>query len=120
MKAKTSLLTAGVLMAAMFAASPAAMAQDQGMKKQGGKWDQKEMCENFREGKGKGKFSAEYREERQAEMQKYRAEMADRLKLTDEQREIWDEIHQERQQKQQERMGKWQQKMEKRCGNAQK
>ena len=74
MKAKTSFLTAGVLMAAMFAASPAAMAQDQGMKKQGGKWDQKEMCENFRE--GKGKFSAEYREERQAEMQKYRAEMA--------------------------------------------
>src|SRR5690554_5274075 len=120
MKAKTSLLTAGVLMAAMFAASPAAMAQGQGqgMKQQGGKWDQKEMCENFRE--GKGKFSAEYREERRAEMQKYRSEMADRLKLNDEQREIWDEIHQERQQKQQERMGKWQQKMEKRCGNAQK
>jgi len=48
MKAKTSLLTAGVLMAAMFAASPAAMAQDQGMKKQGGKWDQKGVLGIFR------------------------------------------------------------------------
>lgn len=114
MKATSSLLTAGVLMAAMFAASPAAMAQKQGMNQQDGKWDQKEMCENFRE--GKGRFSPEYREERQAKMQEYRAEMADRLKLTDEQREIWSEIHQERQQHQQDRMGKWQQKMEKRCG----
>lgn len=118
MKTRTSLLTAGALMAAMFAASPVALADNHGKRQNDDRWDKQEMCENFRE--GKGKFSAEYREERQAEMQKYRAEMADRLKLTDEQREIWDEIHQERQQKQQERMGKWQQKMEKRCGNAQK
>jgi Spy/CpxP family protein refolding chaperone len=105
MNAKTSILATGVLMATLIAASPAAMADNHGKHKQGGKWDKQEMCENFRE--GKGPFN---REER-------RAEMADRLKLTDEQREIWQEIHQERQQKHQQRMEQWQEKMEQRCGD---
>ncbi|RMJ04139.1 hypothetical protein DOQ08_01459 [Marinobacter litoralis] len=107
MKVHTSVMTAGVLMAALFAASPAALAHDhKGMDHHEGKRDKKEMCEDFRE--GKGKFSKEHREERQKEMQEHRAEMADRLMLTDEQRVIWSEIHDER-------MEKWQKKMEKRC-----
>lgn len=111
MNAKTSILATGVLMATLIAASPAAMADNHGKHKQGGKWDKQEMCENFRE--GKGPFN---REERQQEMQQYRAEIADRLKLDEEQREIWQEIHQERQQKHQQRMEQWQEKMEQRCG----
>lgn len=112
MKAKTSLLTASVLMAAMFAASPAALADHHGKKHQAGKADKQEMCDNMRE--GKARYNSE---ERRAEMEKHRAAMADRLQLNDQQREIWSEIHQERQQQHQERMGKWQQKMEKRCAD---
>lgn len=41
--------------------------------------------------------------------------MADRLQLTAEQREIWADIHQERQARHQERMDKWQKKMQERC-----
>jgi len=114
MKVHTSVMTAGVLMAALFAASPAAFAHDhKGMDHREGKHNKKEMCEDFRE--GKGKFSEEHREERRQEMQEHRAEMADRLMLTDEQRVIWSEIHDERQEKHQKRMDKWQKKMEKRC-----
>ena len=83
MKAKTTLLTAGVLMASLVAASPAVLAERHGKHHQNGKWDKQEMCENLRE--GKGPFN---REERQAEREKYRAEMADRLKLNEEQRQI--------------------------------
>lgn len=115
MKAKTSLFTAGVLMAALFASSPAAMADHHGKKHSHSKADKQEMCENMREGKGRYN-----REEHRAEMEQHRADMADRLQLSDEQREIWNEIHQERQQKYQERMGKWQQKMEKHCADIEK
>ncbi|WP_323751371.1 hypothetical protein [Marinobacter sp.] len=116
MKAHTSVMTAGVLMAALFASSPAAFAHDhEGEGHHEGKRDKKEMCEDFRE--GKGKFSKEHREERQEKMQEHRAEMADRLKLTGEQRVIWSDIHDERQKKHEKRMKKWQEKMEKRCDN---
>lgn len=122
MKAKSSLLTAGVLMATLFAASPIAMAEHHGNKHKAGKWDKQEICENFRE--GKGPFSEEMREKyqekremRQQKMQEHRADMADRLKLNEEQRQIWDEIHQERQEKHQNRRGNWQEKMEKHCAN---
>ncbi len=111
MNVKTSILATGVLMATLIAISPAAMAESNGKYKHGGMRDKQEMCENFREGQGPLN-----REERQREMQQYRAEMADRLKLTEEQREIWQEIHQERQQKHQQRMDQWQEKMEQRCG----
>ncbi|MFV8570329.1 hypothetical protein ACNQ6O_03870 [Marinobacter sp. SBS5] len=114
MKVHTSVMTAGVLMAALLAASPAAFAYDhKGMDHHEGKRDKQEMCEDFRE--GKGKFSKEHRDERQKEMQEHRAEMADRLMLTDEQRVIWSKMHDERQEKHHKRMEKWHQKMEKRC-----
>jgi hypothetical protein len=44
--------------------------------------------------------------------------MADRLKLNEEQRQIWAEIHQERQIKQEKRMNQWQEKMQQRCSNS--
>ncbi|GGC58708.1 hypothetical protein [Marinobacter halophilus] len=112
MKAKASLLTAGVLMASLLAASPAVLADHHGKKHHASKADRQELCENMREGKGHY-----YSEERRAEMEKHRADMAARLQLNEDQREIWKEIHQERQQKHEERMGKWQQKMEKRCAD---
>lgn len=111
MNVKTSFLTTGVLMAALIAASPAALADHHGKQKHGSKGDKQEMCENFRE--GKGPFN---REERREAMEEHRAEMADRLKLTDEQREIWADIHAERQEKHQERMQQWHERMEQRCG----
>ena len=113
MKVKTTLLTAGVLVASLMAASPAVLAERHGKHHQNGKWDKQELCENFRE--GKGPFN---REERRAERETYRAEMADRLKLNEEQRQIWAEIHQERQIKQEKRMNQWQEKMQQRCSNS--
>ncbi|BFN13463.1 hypothetical protein Q672_03295 [Marinobacter sp. EVN1] len=113
MKVKTTLLTAGVLVASLMAASPAVLAERHGKHNQNGKWDKQELCENFRE--GKGPFN---REERRAERETYRAEMADRLKLNEEQRQIWAEIHQERQAKQEKRMNQWQEKMQQRCSNS--
>ena len=90
------------LLAAALLASPLAFASDHG-KHHGGKHDKAEMCEQMREGKG---WSND--EKRREKWEEHRAEMADRLKLTDEQREIWDEIHEEK-------MEKWQQKMQKHC-----
>ena len=111
MKRNASLITAGLLAATLFATSPAVLADNHGKHQdRGGKWDKKELCKNFRE--GKDTFN---REERLEAMTERRAEMADRLKLTDEQREIWAEMHAERQEKYQERMQQWQEKMEKRC-----
>jgi len=111
MKRNASVITAGLLTAALMAASPFALADHHGKNKQGGKWDKQEMCENFRE--GKGPFN---REERREAMEERRAEMADRLKLTDEQREIWAQMHAEQREKYQQRMQQWQEKMEQRCG----
>ncbi|WP_372965809.1 hypothetical protein [Marinobacter sp.] len=119
MKVNKSIVTAGILMAALVAASPMALAQ-KSMEGHEGRQDKKEMCDDFRD--GKGKFSKEERQqkmqERRAEMQKQREEMANRLKLTDEQRVIWSEIHDERQKQHQERMEKHRKDMEKRCGKA--
>jgi hypothetical protein len=92
MKVKTTLLTAGVLVASLMAASPAVLAERHGKHNQNGKWDKQELCENFRE--GKGPFNRE------------------------EQRQIWAEIHQERQAKQEKRMNQWQEKMQQRCSNS--
>ncbi|PFG09636.1 hypothetical protein [Marinobacter sp. LV10MA510-1] len=49
--------------------------------------------------------------QRQQEMMKRHNETADRLQLTDEQREIWSDMHKERQQQMQKRM----EKQQKRC-----
>ncbi|KAA1176434.1 hypothetical protein FWJ25_03545 [Marinobacter salinexigens] len=117
MTRKHSLMTAGILVTALAAASPFAFAHDRDHKgdHHRGKHNIEQMCEQFRD--GDGPFN---REDRMAEMQERRAEMADRLKLTDEQRQIWDEMHQEKIEKHQERMEKFQEKMQERCDDADK
>ena len=114
MKHITSGRIASALIAATLLTSPMAMASDHGEHHRG-KHDKAEMCENMRE--GKGWFNDE---KRQAKWAEHRNDMADRLKLTDEQREIWDEIHQEQKEKFGQKAGKWQEKMQKRCEKARK
>lgn len=109
MKHITSGRIASALIAATLLTSPMAMASNHGDHHRG-KHDKAEMCENMRE--GKGWFNDE---KRQAKWEGHRNDMADRLKLTDEQREIWEELHEERREKHSARMEKWQKKMEKRC-----
>ncbi|MDP4531868.1 hypothetical protein Q9252_06900 [Marinobacter salarius] len=109
MKHITSGRIASALIAATLLTSPMAMASDHGEHHRG-KHDKAEMCENMRE--GKGWFNDE---KRQAKWAEHRNDMADRLKLTDEQREIWDKIHEERREKHSAKMEKRQKKMEKRC-----
>ncbi|MEE3117021.1 MAG: hypothetical protein VX339_02855 [Pseudomonadota bacterium] len=75
-----------------------------------GKASMEEMCAHFRA--GTGPFDREARQQKRAE---HRADMAERLKLNDEQREIWAEIHEERQEKHEKRHARMQAKMEKRC-----
>ncbi|MGC8120277.1 hypothetical protein [Marinobacter sp. VGCF2001] len=110
MKPHTTLMAAGVMMASLLAASPAALAGKYGMHHENGKWDKQELCENYRS--GQGPFD---RQARQAEMAQQRAEMADRLQLSEEQRQIWSEMHQERQARHEQRMKRWQKTMEQRC-----
>ncbi|MDN6319399.1 MAG: hypothetical protein L0J77_06510 [Marinobacter sp.] len=116
---KTSTITASLLATALFAASPALMAgqhsKHHGENYRGNHHNMTEMCDNMRG--GKGRFNME---ERQAKMAEHREAMAERLKLNDEQRGIWNEIHQERRQHHEKRMGNWQKKMEKRCNNQKK
>jgi len=116
---KSSTIAAGLLASTLFVVSPVLMAGNQSSHHGDGQYgDQRnitELCENLRE--GKGHFN---KTERQAEMIKRREAMAERLKLTEEQRGIWNEIHGERRQKHEKRMGKWQDKMKKRCAESQK
>ncbi|HLV78545.1 MAG TPA: hypothetical protein VKY53_11525 [Marinobacter sp.] len=116
MKAKTSLMTAGLLTAALITTSPVALAEKQDRRGHDGHWNKQDLCENLRE--GKNLFNAERLEARKARMEKHRSDVAERLKLSDEQREIWAEIHQERDQKHQERLLKWKEKAERRCADA--
>ncbi|GGE56103.1 hypothetical protein GCM10011533_05720 [Streptosporangium jomthongense] len=113
-KHKSSILTAGLLASALFAASPALMAADSfgnyGEGPRGNQRDMTEMCDNMRD--GKGPFN---REERRAQMAERHEAMAERLKLNDEQREIWNEIREERRQQHDKRMEQMQKKMKKRC-----
>ena len=109
MKHITSGRIASALIAATLLTSPMAMASDHGEHHRG-KHDKAEMCENMRE--GKGWFNDE---KRQAKWAEHRNDMADRLKLSDEQREIWDEIDEERQEKHSAKMEKRKEKMEERC-----
>jgi len=109
-KRKSSILAAGILASALFAASPALMAGNYGDGQRGNQRDMTEMCDNMRE--GKGPFN---KAERQAEMAERHEAMAERLKLNDEQRGIWNEIQEERRQQHDKRMEKMQKKMKKRC-----
>ncbi|MBB5322007.1 hypothetical protein [Marinobacter oulmenensis] len=108
MKTRRSILAASAL-AALIVSAPLAFAGKHGMNHDS-RWDRQAMCENFRDGKAPFNMA-----ERRAEMAKRNAEMADRLKLNEEQREIWREIQQERQQKNMERMEQWREKMQRRC-----
>lgn len=107
---KTSLIAAGILGSALLAASPFALADHHKGDKHHGKPSMEEMCEHFRA--GTGPFDREERQQKRAE---HRADMAERLKLNDEQREIWAEIHEERQEKHEKSHARMQAKMEKRC-----
>ncbi|MFT7337803.1 MAG: protein CpxP [Marinobacter maritimus] len=112
---KSSILAAGILASALFAASPALMAGDHGDRQHGNQRDMTEMCDNMHE--GKGRFN---KAERQEEMAERQEAMAERLKLNDEQRGIWNEIHEERRQQHDKRMEKMQKKMKKRCDQLKK
>ena len=116
---KRSLITAAALTSALLAASPFALAHQHGDGEHG-KRDMAQMCEQYKA--GTGKFSPEAKEARQAKMEQWRAkadarhdEMAKRLKLSDEQRQIWDQMQAEQRQKRQERMAAWKAKMAERC-----
>jgi len=113
-KRKTSLIAAA-LTSALLIGSPLALADQH--RKSFGPRDMDKMCEQYRE--GKGAFDSEKRkermEERREEARKHHEEMADRLKLTPEQREIWDEIFEERRKESEKRANRWREKMEKFC-----
>ena len=112
-KRKNSIIAASILVAALVTATPFALANHHGEEYRGNhhdRHDMEQMCEDFRE--GKGRFD---QEERRAKMEARRTEMAERLKLNDEQREIWNQIHEERREKYQNRMDEWKEKLEKRC-----
>ncbi|PCM45076.1 hypothetical protein [Marinobacter sp. ANT_B65] len=119
-KRKTSIIAAGLLASTLFAASPAVFAGNHSDHRGDGPRDKTEMCENMRE--GKGPFDKAEREKKMAEREKKMAEreeaMAKRLELNDDQRKIWNEIHEERHQKHEKRMKKMMEKMEKRCDMA--
>ncbi len=115
MKHTHSRRVAGIFLTAALLASPLAMASAHGGQRgddHGGKYDKAEMCEKLRE--GKGWFNDEKRQEKWAE---HRAETADRLQLTDEQREIWNEINKEKMEKHRAKKEQWQEKMKERCEN---
>ncbi|RBW48437.1 Spy/CpxP family protein refolding chaperone [Marinobacter sp. F3R11] len=112
-KRKTSIIAAGLLASTLLAASPAVFADDHSHHRGDGPHDKKEMCEHLRE--GKGPFNNAEREKKMAEREEA---MANRLKLNDDQREIWNEIHEERRQQHEKRMEKMMEKMKKRCDMA--
>lgn len=122
-KRKTSIITASLLATALFAASPALMAGNSSNNSPGNygggygdnQPDMGEMCDNMRE--GKGPFN---KAERQAEMTARREAMAERLKLNEEQRGIWNEMHEEKRQQHEKRSAKWEKKMKKRCSQSEK
>lgn len=112
-KPKNTLISASFLTCALLAASPFALADHHGGDKEyghHGKHNMAEMCENFRE--GKGPFD---HEERRQKMEQRRAEMAERLQLTEAQLEIWEEMHEEQRAKHEQRRAKMQERLQERC-----
>lgn len=110
----TSGLIATTLLSATLLASPMLFAGSQGDRE--GAPRHERLCQDFRE--GSGKFSDEARKERRQKYEQRRAEIADRLELTPEQREIWKQIHEEDKARRDERKQHWHQKMKERCGDA--
>lgn len=108
---KNGIISAGILAAAFITMSPVALAGNHGADHhRHDKQSMEKMCSDLQ--KGEGRFN---QEDRIAKMDKRRADMAERLKLNDEQRQIWKEIHNERQAEHKKRMDKWQEKLEDRC-----
>lgn len=109
---RTGLLASALISAALLT-SPLALADHHGGKghhgDRDGKRDYSAMCDQLED--GKGRYNSERHQQRRE--QRYE-EMAERLQLTEEQRTIWQEIHNERQQMHQQRM----QQMQERCANA--
>jgi hypothetical protein len=105
---KNRLIRAGLLAAALAVTSPYILAGNHGSDNKRPSMEQ--MCEHMHE--GKGRFN---NEDRRAEMDKRHADMAERLKLNDEQRQVWDQMRDERQARHASRADKWKKKMEKRC-----
>jgi len=110
-KRNHSIIAAGLLATTLLTTSPFALADHHGEGNgHRGKHNLAEMCEDFRQ--GQGRFDQDERRER---MEQRRAEMAERLKLTDEQRVIWNDIHKEQREKHEQRHAKMMERLEKRC-----
>lgn len=103
----TGLVTSTLVSAALLA-SPLAFAGDKDHKDgHHGKRHHAELCEKV----NSGDFD-EKREKYRQKHNKHHEEVADRLELTEEQRETWDEIREERHQKHQQKMEKLQERCE--------
>ncbi len=106
---RTLPLTAALISALMLT-SPFALADhDRGAHKH--KMDRAALCEKLESGDWEHK-----RDQFREKAQKHHDEVADRLQLTDEQREVWDEIQAERHEKHKQRLDA----MKERCQNQQK
>lgn len=109
---RTRILTA-TFSAALLMSSSLAMAGKHGNDQQHGEHKRANMakaCEQLRAGNMPSRH-----QQHMAKMEEHHQAMAERLKLNDEQRQIWNEIQQERKNKISEKSEKWQEKMEKRC-----
>lgn len=105
----TGLLTSALLSAALLA-SPLAMAGQHGDRDgHQGKRHHGDICEKMNSGDWEQK-----REQMREKYSERHEAMADRLQLTDDQREIWDEIRDERRQEYQQRF----ERMKERCENS--
>jgi hypothetical protein len=116
MKQSHNLALIATLSAAMLFGSSLAMAGMHGDRDHRGehhRGNMAEACEQFRDSK-----MPERHQQRLEQMEERHGAMADRLKLNDQQREIWNQIHQERKEKFGKNAGKWQEKMQKRCQKA--
>ena len=97
-KITTSILAASLVASVLFMGSSALMAGNQGEQHRGDCHNTTEMGKKSH--KGKGNLN---KEEHQARMEGRRVAMAERLKLNDEQREIWNEIQEENREKSEKR-----------------
>ncbi len=107
---KSGFMSAGLLAVALIATSPLTLAGNPGPDYKRPSMDQ--MCKNMQEGKGRAS-----QEERRARMDKRQADMAERLKLNEEQRQIWNQIHEERRAEHKQRSDKWKEKWKSAASN---
>lgn len=106
---KLTRLIAPALLCSAILAAPAAYADQHG-RGDHPRMSPEEMCQQLQS--GEPRFN---REERHERMEARWAEMADRLELTDEQRQTWDQIHEEQKQEWQQRHEERRARMMERC-----